>query len=269
MCITPIGVKTKVTGETFAADCGKCPDCVKKRVSQWSFRLRKEAESSDSAFFLTMTYNSETLPLSEKTGYATLYPEHVTLWLKRLRKLHPDKKLKYYYVGEYGAKNWRPHYHMIIFNADIEIIDKTWTYGEVHYIPAINGATVGYMLKYIVKDGRIPVHRNDDRLPEFGRMSKGLGENYITPKTIKFHTHNRAIIERCHLVQDGKKVSMPRYYKDKIYNEHHKNQLQHYAKEYIEKKYELEQHIDVERKVQADLAKFKKMRENKYKNKNL
>ena len=49
-------------------------------------------------------------------------------------------------------------------------------------------------------------------------MSKGLGANYLNERTIKWH--KRQIEERCYLpLKDGKKASMPRYYKDKLYKD--------------------------------------------------
>lgn len=264
MCITPISLKQERKNVSFPVPCGKCPDCVKKRTSQWSFRLRKQAEVSTSAYFITLTYDTEHVPITPN-GFMTLKPEDMTAFFKAIRKKHTET-LKYFYVGEYGGKTNRPHYHLIIYNADIEIIDKEWKKGTIH-VGQVNGASIGYTLKYMIKDGKIPMHRNDDRIPEFSRMSKGLGLNYVTPETIKYHTHNRAIIQRMCMVIDGKKVSMPRYYKDKIYDEYHKMQIQHHAKEYQAKKDELEAKIDPQRKVEADKAKFQKMFGSKYKDK--
>ena len=47
-------------------------------------------------------------------------------------------------------------------------------------------------------------------------MSKRLGDNYINERTKKWHTsnlHNHYYLP----LTDGKKASIPRYYKDKIY----------------------------------------------------
>lgn len=267
-CITPYLVRDPMNNNnTIPTDCGRCPECIKKRTSQWSFRLRQEAKVSTSAYFITLTYDTDHVPFTP-TGYMTLYPDHVTKWLKILRKLHPDVTLKYYYVGEYGSQNWRPHYHMMIYNAKAELIEKSWQYGKVHY-GQITGASIAYCLKYMIKDGRIPAHKNDNRLPEFGRMSKGLGISYITQEQIKFHCHPRAILERIHLVQDGKKISMPRYYKDKIYSECQKNQIQFWAKKNMDKLEKDREQFDSHDVTEAHKAAFAKMKKNKYKDKNI
>jgi len=55
-------------------------------------------------------------------------------------------------------------------------------------------------------------------------MSKGLGKLYLTDKMIKWHKddlENRMYVP----IKDGKKIAMPRYYKDKIYNEREKDRI--------------------------------------------
>ena len=140
----------------------------------------------------------------------------VQKFFKRLRKINTEK-LKYYCAAEYGTKGKRPHYHIILFNVDIETIDRAWTLGRVHS-GSVTEASVGYTLKYISKKQQIPTHARDDRQPEFSLMSKKMGANYITPQMKKFHLadlKNRMYIT----LKDGKKIAMPRYYKDKLYTQ--------------------------------------------------
>lgn len=214
-CITPFYKK----GESeIGFPCGKCPDCLSRRASGWSFRLMKEYERVSSACFLTLTYITEHVPLTPK-GFMSLSKRDIQLFMKRLRKAHPKghPKIKYYAVGEYGEHNWRPHYHIILFNAKEELICKAWNLGMPNY-GTVCHQSVGYTLKYMCKPKRIPQHQNDDRLPEFSLMSKGLGDNYITPAMV--HWHKADLLERMYIpLLDGKKISMPRYYKDKIYDD--------------------------------------------------
>lgn len=264
-CITPLSVFDKIQGIHIPVDCGKCPECIKKRTSQWSFRLRKEGDYSSSSYFITLTYDTQHVPIT-KNGYMTLNPEHVTLWLKRLRKISKEK-IKYYYVGEYGSNTNRPHYHMIIFNANIEDIETTWYYGSVHY-GTVTGASIGYTLKYMIKDARIPMHKNDDRIPEFGRMSKGLGIGYLTAETMYWHTDKRALLQRLCCVIDGKKVPMPRFYKERIYDVSHKWIIQKEAKRKYEENLEIrDRTINLAGEIEAHKAKFDKLKQSKYKNK--
>lgn len=235
-CITPFQTRDKITNQWMALPCGKCPNCLKRRTSGWSFRLMKEGERSESALFVTLTYDTKYVPIT-KNGYMTLNKRDIQTFMKRLRKLS-DKKLKYYVCGEYGSIRERPHYHMIIFNADKEYIEKAWSYykagfGNVAigsiYIGQVNEATIGYTLKYMQKAGKIPKHRNDDRLKEFSLMSKGLGINYVNDNMKKWHFND--LLNRMYVpITGGKKIAMPRYYKQKIYSETQKLLINNHLK---------------------------------------
>lgn len=219
-CITPFHVQDKFTGNYIPVPCSKCPPCLKRRTSGWSYRLVKEGERSMSALFVTLTYDTRFVPITQK-GFMNLDKTDVQKFFKRLRKLS-NQKLKYYVCGEYGTQKMRPHYHIILFNANKEMIEKAWKLnnkplGSI-FIGNVSEASIGYTLKYMTKKGKIPLHHNDDRQKEFSLMSKRLGDNYITPKMIKWHKNdleNRMFVN----IQDNKKIAMPRYYKDKIYNE--------------------------------------------------
>lgn len=214
-CISPFVKDTGVNGK-IAFPCGKCPICAKRQATGWSFRLMQELKISASAYFITMTYDTSHIPITEK-GYKTLHKPDLIAFHKALRKLNP-LKLKYYQVGEYGTKTQRPHYHIILFNAKIDTIQKAWFKGSIHY-GQVNEATVGYTLKYIQKKSSIIHHKNDDRQPQFASMSKGIGIAYTQRKEIINYHNNDPINRTCMTIQDGVKVSMPRYYKDKIFTE--------------------------------------------------
>lgn len=122
--------------------------------------------------------------------------------------------------GEYGSQTNRPHYHAIIFNTSEDCIRNAWAIagvpiGDVHF-GTVTGASIGYCLKYMAKPGRIPMHKNDDRIPEFANMSKGIGSNYLSKAMLKYH--KKDLVNRMYIpIMDGRKIAMPRYYKDKIY----------------------------------------------------
>ena len=209
--------------------CGKCPPCKKRRTSGWSFRLTKEGERSNSALFITLTYDTQFVPIT-KNGYMTLDLKDLQKFFKRLRKLSQNK-LKYYAVGEYGSTKKRPHYHIILYNANPDHIKRAWALNNInigtYHIGNVSSASIGYTLKYMSKNTQIPMHQNDDRKKEFSVMSKGLGSNYITESMIKWHKNN--LEQRMYVpIEDGKKIAMPRYYKDKMYNEEEKDKISLY-----------------------------------------
>jgi hypothetical protein len=189
---------------------------LSRRTSVWTFRLKTHAKNANTSYFVTLTYDTRFVPITSR-GFLTLDKRDVQLYFKKLRKAHPkDVVIKYYLAGEYGSKTFRPHYHIILFNADIELIHKAWDKGEVH-IGELTEASAAYTAKYINKGKIIPMHKNDDRLPEFSLMSKKLGINYLSEKIINYH---RADIERNFItLEDGKKISLPRYFREKIWSE--------------------------------------------------
>lgn len=190
-------------------------------MSGWSFRLVKEEAVSASSYFITLTYNTDHVPIT-KNGFMSLQPRDVQLYFKRLRKVHTNK-IRYFIVGEYGGRTNRPHYHAIMFNVDILQVEKLWHYGDIH-CGQVSEASIGYTLKYMMKKGKIPLHKNDDRVPEFQRMSKGLGKNYLTKEMYDWHKADLENRMYCPL-QDGQKIAMPRYYKDKLYTPVEKRQI--------------------------------------------
>lgn len=276
--MTPYIVKQVKEGRNIPVPCGKCPDCLKRRVSNWSFRLMQHEKTAETAFFLTLTFDTDHVPITH-AGYMTLDKKILQDFFKRLRYWQPDSNIKYYAVGEYGGKTKRPHYHVIIFNAQISNIIKAWTkdekpIGNVHF-GKVSGASVGYTLKYMTKKSRIPEHKNDDRLPEFSLMSKGLGANYLTDEMKQWHEADINHRMYCN-AEGGKKISMPRYYKDKIYTKEQQEHIAaHLASKHLERyeahqKMMLEKHGENAQKVQVEIdqLKFQKMYQNAEKNRN-
>jgi hypothetical protein len=219
--------------EKIPVPCGKCPPCLQRRASAWSFRLTQALKVFPSVHFLTLTY--EDPPISKK-NYMTLVRRDWQLFMKRLRRYHPKQaKIAYYAVGEYGSKTWRPHYHAIILGSDAELISKAWSDarpdadfdkkrlilpGKPGIFEAdsdVNPANIAYVTKYITKGKQIPLHPNDDREPEFALMSKNLGKNYMSSAIINYHKSDP---DRMYVTNpDGIKLAMPRYYRDRIYTE--------------------------------------------------
>jgi hypothetical protein len=244
--------------------CGKCPPCIRRRVSGWAFRLNKQSEQSNSAHFVTLTYNDEHITKT-KSGLDTLVKADVQKFFKRLRKLTKEK-ISYYAVGEYGTDGQRPHYHIILFNANPKIVENAWSIndvsiGNIHF-GDVGEASVGYTLKYISKEKKIPMFQGDDRQKEFALMSKGLGKGYLTEQMVKWHKRN--IENRVYLpLKDGKKAAMPRYYKDKLYDKGQKFRIGVFMRataEELEEALENEHGDNLERvKVEQVINDFRRM----------
>lgn len=252
MCYTPQTIYRSKNGDksVHTVPCGKCPKCCARRISQWSFRLMQEHKVATSSYFITLIYDTQHVPITQNR-YMSVVKRDVQLFFKRLRRAHGKKykggslPLKYYCAAEYGELCRRPHYHIILFNADISLIQPAWSdpqtgkhLGAVHFggEQGVCEASVGYTLKYISKPKWKRQHQRDDRAGTFALMSKGLGAAYVTAKTIRFH--NDLPNERMCLkipFSGGKLASMPRYYKDRIYDWHTRNMIAAHFRGEIEK----------------------------------
>jgi len=245
--------------------CGRCPACKQNRINGWVCRLERHARHAESAHFITLTY-ADGQCTKTPNGLLTLDYTHIQHFFKTLRNLQnadykkrsaefkrhtkrnpgnnfrpPEKpkKFSYYVAGEYGSKTNRPHYHLIMFDAKLELIHKSWYIGnQGRRIPRgnvhsgnITGGSIRYTLKYISKPSRLPLFYGDDRKPESSHMSKGIGKDYITKQIIQWHKAD--LLNRYYVPNaGGVQTTMPRYYADKIYTLAEKIQIA----EYLERK---------------------------------
>lgn len=147
-----------------------------RRKRKWSNRLIMENETSRYTYFCTLTFANE--------YYCDDYDflrKSARDFIKRLRRYfdyHFGKKVKLFLACEAGEKNGRWHFHFIIFDATLSVVefrqllDKLWKFGRTQALIA-NTNRLKYVAKYIVKGGR---HGLDERY--FIIYSRGLGQNW-------------------------------------------------------------------------------------------
>lgn len=216
-CISPVFVrKTRLS-----VPCGKCNYCLATKRNEWSFRLQREKKNALTSKFLTLTYDGKSVPIA---GHASVYGPHMLtlvkrdlqLFTKRLRKQNAtvcDWPVRYYSVGEYGGRFERPHYHSIMFNVHPDTYEQLadiWGLGNVSVYPA-DDAAIHYVAKYVIT-------RHEEyagREPPFAMMSKrpGIGSDYLRTHS-QWHKTDLRNFTQIH----GQVSSLPRYYKDKIFN---------------------------------------------------
>jgi len=251
-------------------DCNQCIECLERRKLEWCFRMAEETRFSKTAYFTTLTYNTENLPYS-KYGKKTLKQKDLTDFLKRLRHHHsklckPIKKhtklstkrfqdgltytveshlknltyldsIRYVACGEYGEEKGRPHYHAIIFNASDKHITKSWNKGYVYNVAVNSNDAAAYVMKYMDKK----TYTTQDKLKqkEFILFSEGIGKSYIK-RMAKWHKKNLNI---CYVPNNiGAMIPMPKYYREKIFDENERKiQVQ-----LIENQLENERNIQIE-----------------------
>lgn len=174
-CIYPIYLPNR----EVPVPCRKCGTCLQTRKQEWQFRLQQEAKVSDSAYFVTLTYSDEYVPV--KNGQESLELSDLQKFFKRLRKrhaLHSKSQIRYYAVGEYGTRFKRPHYHIILFNAVREDVENSWPCGFLKF-DKVSFSSIGYVVGYVTSVDDDSVNRGVSK--QFAVMSRkpGLGYNYL------------------------------------------------------------------------------------------
>lgn len=230
----------------------------------------EENKVADSAYFITLTYDTNSVPITGK-GFMTLVKtskqdrelqkeekkdRSLQGFIKRLRYYDSKdqkenspvldeierrsngirwsgKKLKFYGVGEYGSIRRRPHYHIILFNLYNKAnINEAWPFGSVH-VDSVNNNTIDYTLKYMDKVQKGNLFKSFDGQKEFAIMSKNLGAEYLK-KNGDWHRKN---LENHYLFTErGFKIPIPKYYRDRMYDKRDKNELIAIIKEKVDEK---------------------------------
>lgn len=200
--------------------CGKCVLCRDKKICDWKARAFCECSTSGNIpYHFTLTLNNEHLTDG-------LVKSDLQKFFKRLRsylEYHGyDNKIKYAACGEYGEQKHRPHYHVILWNLPhltstqlLHIIEKCWDKGFV-YIRSADAKRIGYVLKYINKEGHCP----EGKEPPFFTSSKrtAIGYEYLMDN-IQYFIENPSLNFEVYDPFTGslKRFGLPQYFIRKIY----------------------------------------------------
>lgn len=265
-CFSPLSINVGIKAWQ-TVPCGKCPSCLKNRQSDWAFRLAEELRRSLSAFFITLTYEDDYVPLNNgdsvfrgSTNYhaerlgdgfgavneLTLWKRDVTLFIKRLRrycemdKVYLQKldkwsktrlkghKIVYYAVGEYGEETLRPHYHIIMFNmGNPEYLIKAWPFGLVD-VGHVEPGSIHYVTGYVHKKNKHP----EGTQKPYSVMSKNIGIGYYEDNGMMHKLSNDFNVK-----VNGFNKKMPRYYKDKIFSRKEKENNAQEVTTYMDNKF--------------------------------
>lgn len=254
MCLHPITIKNKApNARNFTAyievPCGKCYECVMKKRFQWCFRLSQELiKSKKHCFFVTLTYDNDHLPHKQVLEYVDKQNHchfvripcfdrvHIRNFVRAMRdkfRYECKKKglnssdftsFKYFATSEYGYKSLRPHYHVLFFDMPFDldefrqILSNFWNFGKVFTLSA-NENMIWYTCKYILKQDWITVpglHKSSDR--NFMLCSKSIGLCFLTDEMIDFIRNQFYDRGDLRVRFQGKKVVLPRYYRDKVFS---------------------------------------------------
>lgn len=241
-CFHPVFLKAR---QVFVP-CGECLACLHKKKTQWVFRLHQEWLQSVDSFFITLTYDEQHVPVDtlftpvvdKELGYTYYQREpwrvgskrDLQLWLKRFRKdlAKNGYKVRYFLVLEYGPNTYRPHYHGILFfNQRVKFLMyekllQTWKSGAVS-AKRLTSSRIDYCAKYSICVHELPVCLRKGEHRPFILVSKrpGIGSGFLTDSVVRWYRNKPSAFVTCR----GVKQSMPKYYRDKIYDDDMKASL--------------------------------------------
>lgn len=149
----------------IAVPCGHCLACKMAYSAEWADRCDMESKLHDHTWFITLTYREDALVYGTK-GIATVEKDAISDFIRALRdKLGHDKNIRYFGCAEYGEgkgerQGFNPHYHIIVFGADL--VDLTIDMPD--------------MSKPILPSGKYPIFRRKNRNGDFVMFSQTIYE---------------------------------------------------------------------------------------------
>lgn len=186
-------------------------------------RILHESSLYEDNLFLTLTYSDEHLP-----AHDSLDLRDWQLFMKRLKKRHGGRQIRFFHCGEYGETTHRPHYHAILFNIEFKdkrllkysnelpiytsaLLDGIWQKGDC-YIGSVTFESAAYCARYVMK--KLTGQRKSEygsREAEYCTQSRrpGIGKPWLEKWKSDVYPNDYCVI-------NGKKVKVPKYYDNLI-----------------------------------------------------
>lgn len=184
-------------------------------------QLELSATGKRPSCWATLTYDAAHLPV-------TLSKDHLSAFVKRLRFHLGERRFRFFGCGEYGERNGRPHYHIILFGlgqSDEALIRKAWSMGLIQ-VDRLEPAAIAYVAGYSQK--KLGVGRKTWKVQGYferldratGEVSAGTHENVIYQAPFLLMSRRPGIggDARKHFrswrksaIWDGKEVRVPRF----------------------------------------------------------
>lgn len=211
------------SGIPILVPCGRCHGCKLEHSRQWAVRCMHEKRMHTNSAFLTLTYDDAHLPSG-----GTLVKRDLQLFMKSLRHV-TGPGLRFFGCGEYGEKNGRPHYHVLLLshtipnlrpaksslsrNSDFPLYESStlsnlWQAGT-SLVGDVTFESAAYVARYCLKkiSGEKAADHYKGRTPEFLVMSRrpGIGASYLAK-------YNSEILTNDNVIVNGMPSAIPRYY---------------------------------------------------------
>lgn len=227
-CLNPQQIVNPYTLERMVVPCGHCVACALSKSSNRTLKCKLESMSHRYTYFVTLTFNNTWIPLADiaedEFGSQVLYDidsgeivaknlsmsevdilalkrkcncggfipylskRIVQLFLKRLRKLIKNEKIRYYIVGEYGPIHFRPHYHLLLWfdepctaaNLGM-LVRQAWKFGYIDCEKS-KGDCSKYVAGYLNSSCNLPRIYKESSVKPFCLHSFFLGEKILQGK---------------------------------------------------------------------------------------
>lgn len=215
--------------------CGKCIECRKMKSREWQARLLEDVRHNKNGKFVTLTFSNESIrdlakDIEGLKGYdldnqiATLA---VRRFLERWRKKY-KKSLRHWLVTEIGhAGTENIHMHGIVWtDENLEEVEKHWKYGHIWMGKGekkenyVNEKTVTYLTKYVTKQDSDHKYYKPKIL-----TSAGIGKGYTSRRDSQFNKYKGEETDEAYTTRTGHKMSLPIYWRNKIYSESEREEL--------------------------------------------
>ena len=211
--------------------CGSCMGCRMRKRLDWTIRASHELQMNDGVgAFITLTFDDAKWPHKRSIDKADLQK-----FFKRFRK-NSGSNIRYFACGEYGDKNRRPHYHVLMFGHDFvdkevmyttkvghkfyrsPLLEKCWKFGFSNFSD-VNFTTAAYTASYVQKkitgsaaaDYYVCSETGEELQPEFQLASRNpaIGLSWV-------QKYYKDVFPSDECVLEGKVYPVPDYYKKKV-----------------------------------------------------
>lgn len=234
--------------------CGNCMECRKKKSREWQARLLEDIKEHKNGIFITLTFSDQSIAeltdiinkeqIDKETG--EVFKRNIkgyqldnliaTIAMRRFnerwRKKY-KKAIRHWMVTELGHNGTQNiHLHGIMWTELNKLeaykeIEEIWKYGHIwprekqdRINTYVNEKTVTYTTKYVSK-----LDQHHKNYKSIILTSAGIGSNYLKGYEWKQNKFNNTNTNTGYRTKTGHIISLPIYWRNKIYTENEREKL--------------------------------------------
>ena len=222
--------------------CQGCIECKRKKSREWKVRLNEEIKLNKYKF-ITLTFSDKSISklyieCEKKTDLKGYDKDNwaatraVRLWLENVRK-STKKSVRHWLItelGHRGTKNIHIHGLINVNNKEhYNLIISKWENNFGNVYPKkdndyknnyVNEKTISYIVKYVTK-----MDLEHKGYSSIILTSAGIGKNYVNSYNYNRNKFNKEKTKEYYITETGHKLSLPIYYRNKLYSDDEKENL--------------------------------------------